>query len=158
MESSFTSCQIQSSLLCFPRSVTLCQVPLIFHRITLVSLYRSPVPGHWIEPPHPQPRRWLRPLLAASTLSPSSSWWGQLSVGGFPPPPCSPCSPPGRRGRQGSASPAPGRVPGHCPALGAPASLAFFQFLERASLLLALESSHPLPCLPGPFPPPPSLL
>lgn len=88
MESSSTSCQIQNSL---PSSIlpTFCHVSSLvdfsastYH--TCASFYLSPVPAPWIEPPHPQPRRWLRPPLATSTLSPSSSWWGQLSVGGFP--------------------------------------------------------------------------
>lgn len=60
-------------------------VDFLPQHITLVhSFYLSPVPAPWIEPPHPQPRQWLRPPPGHLTLSPSSSWWGQLSVGGFP--------------------------------------------------------------------------
>lgn len=84
MESSSIQNSLPSSIL-----LTFCHVSSLvdfsastYH--TCASFYLSLVPAPWIEPPHPQPRRWLRPPLATSTLSPSSSWWGQLSVGGFP--------------------------------------------------------------------------
>ena len=63
-----------------------------------------------------------------------------------------PAPAPGLQGLYGPASPASRATSwATVPALGAPASLAAFQFLEHAYFLLALESSHTLSSLPGTF-------
>lgn len=144
-----------SSLFHTSHILSLCQVLLIFlpptyH--TCASFYLSPVPAPLDRATHPQPRQWLRPPLYL-TLSPSSSWWGQLSVGGFPLSSlqsCSPTWPPGLQG--GSAS---GPYLGPLSLLSVLRLTAFFQFLECA-LLLPCNPPTPSPICPGPFPPPSS--